>query len=170
MEIEATLSAISAAVPTAEARLFETATGPGIQVSPAGLVAALTFLREDPEQSYDMLTDLTCVDREATEGVYEIVYVLRSLERGTSVLIKAAVAADVAEVPTASGIWASANWAEREVWDMFGVRFSGHPDLRRILMYDEFEGHPLRKSYDYANRQPLVPERDPINHPWPKKR
>src|SRR5690242_421790 len=69
-------------------------------------------------------------------------------------------AGEGAEIETLSDIWASANWAERECWDMFGVRFSGHPDLRRILTYPEFEGHPLRKDYPADRIQPLVPYRE----------
>jgi len=65
-------------------------------------------------------------------------------------------------IPTAARLWKSALWAEREVWDMFGIRFADHPDLRRLLMYTEFVGHPLRKDYPLNQRQPLIPERDPI--------
>ena len=72
-------------------------------------------------------------------------------------------------MPSVSSLWKAANWLEREAWDMFGIRFADHPDLRRILMYEEFRGHPLRKDYPVAKRQPLVPERDPINNPWPKR-
>ena len=72
-------------------------------------------------------------------------------------------------VPSLAGLWQSANWAEREIWDMFGVRFEGHPNLKRILLYEEFVGHPLRKDYPYDRRQPLVDERDPIADPWPSR-
>jgi NADH-quinone oxidoreductase subunit C len=70
--------------------------------------------------------------------------------------IKAGVAEEAAILESMTDLWKSANWLEREVWDMFGIRFSGHPDLRRILLYPEFQGHPLRKDYPIRRRQPLV--------------
>ena len=77
--------------------------------------------------------------------------------------------ATIPRLPSATALWKAADWAEREVWDMFGVRFDGHPNLRRILMYEPFDGHPLQKSYAYDRRQPLVEERDPIANPWPSR-
>jgi NADH-quinone oxidoreductase subunit C len=76
---------------------------------------------------------------------------------------------DDAWAPSVSSLWKSGNWLEREVWDMFGIKFTDHPDLRRILMYEEFKGYPLRKDYPVNKRQPLVEERDPITNPWPKR-
>jgi NADH-quinone oxidoreductase subunit C len=72
------------------------------------------------------------------------------------VCIKVRVSEETAEVDSAVSLWPSANWMEREVWDLYGIRFRGHPDLRRLLLYEEFEGHPLRKDYPKERRQPLT--------------
>ncbi len=132
----------------------------------AGVLEALRALRDDPELSFDMLADLTAVDYLGREPRYEVVYQLNSLGRGHRLRVKAGVPGDDARIASATPVWNAALWAEREVWDLFGIRFDGHPDLRRILMYPEFEGHPLRKDYPVDRRQPLVPERDPIRQPW----
>jgi NADH-quinone oxidoreductase subunit C len=107
----------------------------------------------------DMLTDLTVVDYLGQTPRFEVVYHLYSVTHRHRLRVKVPVA-DATEsecwVDSATGLWQSANWAEREAWDLYGVRFRGHPDLRRILMYDEFKGHPLRKDYPQNARQPLV--------------
>jgi NADH-quinone oxidoreductase subunit C len=126
-------------------------------------------LRSDPEIGLDWLVDLTALDRlglELPEGAprFEVVYHLRSMKTGERLRLKAQV--DLPEdgsepvVDTIVDLWKSANWMEREVFDMFGIKFRGHPDLRRILMYEEFVGYPLRKDYPKEKRQPLV-RRDP---------
>ena len=127
-------------------------------------------LRDHPETRFDLLTDLTVVDYLGRIPRFEVVYQLYSVALNHRLRVKVPVPEDDPVVPTASGVWKSANWAEREAWDMFGVRFAGHPDLRRILMYPEFQGHPLRKDYPLNQRQPLVPERDPIARPWYPRR
>ena len=127
---------------------------------------ALRTLRDDPEIRCEQLSDLTVVDYRGRTPRFEVVYQLYSISGNHRLRVKVPVPEDDAVVPTASAIWKAANWAEREAWDMFGVRFAGHPDLRRILMYPEFVGHPLRKDYPVLQRQPLVPERDPIATPW----
>ena len=109
-------------------------------------------------------------DRRSTTWVatprFEVVYQLNSLAQHHRLRVKVPVPERRPEHRRASSpLWKSALWAEREVWDLFGIRFVGHPDLRRILMYPEFEGHPLRKDYPVNKRQPLVPERDPIARP-----
>ena len=128
-------------------------------VRPGAVRTALAALREAPFD-YAVLLDLTCVDRAAGEGRFELVYHLLSLSRGVRLRIKASVAAADPAVPSLVGLWKNADWLEREVFDMFGVRFEGHPDLRRILTYEGFEGHPLRKSYPWRLAQPRIPMKD----------
>ncbi|MEE9181222.1 MAG: NADH-quinone oxidoreductase subunit C, partial [candidate division NC10 bacterium] len=105
------------------------------------------FLKEDPDLRYDFLADLCGVDWWGKrEPRFEVVYHLYSIPRGDRIRLKVRVP-DETEVPTVTGVWLTANWHEREVFDMFGLRFAGHPDLRRILMPEDWEGHPLRKDY-----------------------
>jgi NADH-quinone oxidoreductase subunit C len=121
------------------------------------------FLKEDPRADMNMLMDLTAVDYPARSPRFEVVAHLYSLAKGHRLRLKARVGGndgEDAEIDTLTELWASAMWAERECWDLFGVRFKGHPDLRRILMYPEFEGHPLRKDYPADRIQPLVPYRE----------
>jgi NADH-quinone oxidoreductase subunit C len=89
-----------------------------------------------------------------------VVYHLYATGANQRLRIKARVAEEMAEIASVVGLYASANWMEREVFDLYGIRFDGHPDLRRILLYDEFEGHPLRKDYPKERRQPLVGPRN----------
>jgi NADH-quinone oxidoreductase subunit C len=126
-------------------------------------------LRDDPGFAFNLLVDLTAVDFLGREPRFEVVYHLYSLRLNHRLRVKIRVTEDEAWVPSVSSVWKAANWLEREVWDMFGIRFTDHPDLRRILMYEEFRGHPLRKDYRVDRRQPLVEERDPIANPWPKR-
>jgi NADH-quinone oxidoreductase subunit C len=130
------------------------------------LPAAFATLCYHAETRFEHLSDLTAVDYLGRRPRFEVIYQLYSISLNHRLRVKVPVGEEDPSVPTASGVWKSALWAERETWDMFGIRFSGHPDLRRILMYPEFEGHPLRKDYPLLQRQPLVLERDPIAHPW----
>ncbi|MDX2054315.1 MAG: NADH-quinone oxidoreductase subunit C [Polyangiaceae bacterium] len=125
--------------------------------------AVAEFLYSSPKAAMNMLTDLTVVDYPDREPRFEVVAHLLSLSLGHRLRIKARVgdeAGEGANIDTLTEIWASANWAEREAFDMFGVNFVGHPDLRRILMYPEFQGHALRKDYPADKIQPLVPYRE----------
>ncbi len=130
-------------------------------VDPGHWKAICTFLREDPALDFDMPVDLCGVDypsRGAT-GRMEVVMHLYSIARKHRIRLKARVGdedMDGAEIDSVTSIWPGMNWLEREVWDMSGVRFRGHPDLRRILMYPEFEGHPLQRTYPADRTQPLV--------------
>ncbi len=131
----------------------------------AAIHDALVFCRTDPALAFDMLSDLTAVDYLTFPGRedgprFDVVYHLYSVRHNHRVRVKARVPEDDAVVPTAVPVWPIANWFEREVWDMFGIRFEGHPDLRRLLLYEEFEGHPLRKDYPVTRRQPLIGPRN----------
>jgi NADH-quinone oxidoreductase subunit C len=125
-------------------------------VPPGKIVEVSRFLKEDPELDYNVLIDITAVDYMPRDPRFEVVYHYLSLAKLHRVRVKVPVPADGTEVPSLTGLWCAADWLEREVWDMFGIRFSGHPDLRRILMYEGFEGHPLRKDYPIKKRQPLI--------------
>jgi NADH-quinone oxidoreductase subunit C len=124
------------------------------------------LLFSDPSAKMNMLVDLTAVDFPDRDPRFEVVSHLLSLEKGHRLRLKAMVGdpdGDDAEIATLTDLWASANWLEREAWDLMGIRFKGHPDLRRILMYPEFVGHPLRKDYPAEKIQPLVQYRDVDN-------
>ena len=166
MEVAA---AIAAAVPGSGAVGYESAGLPFVVVAPSSIRDVLCFLRDDPAQVFAALIDITAVDRTPAEGAIEVVYVLRAPSRGAKIVVKAKVPTEAPHLPSVTSLWNAADWAEREVYDMFGVRFDGHPNLKRILMYEPFEGHPLRKSYPYDRRQPLLEERDPIANPWPSR-
>jgi len=119
----------------------------------------LSFLKTDAELAFELLVDITAVDWFPREPRFEVVYHLLSLSTRRRIRIKTDVPSDDPRLASATPLWGVANWLEREVWDMFGIRFDGHPDLRRILMYEEFEGHPLRKDYPIRKRQPLLEPR-----------
>jgi NADH-quinone oxidoreductase subunit C len=131
-------------------------------VDPAQWKAIGKFLREDPALDFDLPVDLCGVDYPNRLPRMEVVMHLYSISRHHRVRIKARVGdedMDGAELDSLVSIWPGFNWLEREVFDMSGVRFRGHPDLRRILMYPEFEGHPLQRTYPADRTQPLVPYR-----------
>jgi len=132
-------------------------------LKPSAWKAAHSFLFHDPRAKCDMLVDLTVVDFPDREPRFEIVSHVYSLSLGHRLRVKTRVGdaeGDDAEAESLTSLWGSANWMEREAYDMFGVRFAGHPDLRRILLYPEFIGHPLRKDYPADRIQPLVPFRE----------
>ena len=120
------------------------------------------FLRDDARMSFDMFVDLCGVDYPDRLPRFEVVLHLYSIARRHRLRLKARVGDDEgegAELDTVTDVWVGASWFEREAYDLVGVTFRGHPDLRRILMYPEFEGHPLRKDYPATRTQPLVPYR-----------
>lgn len=123
-------------------------------------------LRDRPEFAFNFLMDVTAVDYLGQSPRFAVVYHLYSLPQNHRLRVKIRVVETDAWVHSLTPLWKLANWAERECWDMMGIRFVGHPDPRRILMYEEFVGHPLRRDYPVNKRQPLVPERDPIETGW----
>jgi len=120
------------------------------------------FLRDDSRMAFDMPVDLCGVDYPERTPRFEVVLHLYSVSKRQRLRLKARVGdaeGESAEIDTVADVWVGVNWYERETYDLMGISFKGHPDLRRILMYPEFEGHPLRKDYPANKAQPLVPYR-----------
>jgi NADH-quinone oxidoreductase subunit C len=156
MQSAAIIEALSRAFPGSTGRIeaVESRDGmPTIVVPREILVETAQALRDDPALRFAVLADIVPVDYHPREPRYEILYLLVCL--GTSgfgdtpkrLRLKVRVPHDDARVPSVSGVWTAANWAEREGYDLFGLHFDGHPDLRRILMPDDWEGFPMRKDY-----------------------
>lgn len=137
-------------------------------VKPEGLLGVAKYLKY--QERFEMLMDLTAVDFGSAPGStdwssirgsgphkrFEMVYHFYSLSMNKRIRLKVPVDEFACEVDSLTPLWKSADWYEREVWDMFGIRFLGHPNLKRLLMYEKFEGHPLRKDYPVNKRQPLA--------------
>ena len=123
------------------------------RVPRGSLLETLTLLKSDG--GFDMLVDITCVDylhyRDATDR-FGLVYLLTNTSDNERVTLRVMLGEHDPVVPSAVGLWEGANWLEREVWDMFGIKFAGHPDLRRILLPEAFASHPLRKDYPLQGR------------------
>jgi NADH/F420H2 dehydrogenase subunit C len=136
-----------------------------LTIRPADLIEVATFLRDEPELDFTMLMDLGGVDYldygDDREWRYEVAYQFYSISKNHRFRIKVAVEDESVQVPTLHSLWRNANWMEREVYDQFGVVFSGHKNLRRILNHEDFVGHPLRKDYPINRRQRLS---RPIEH------
>lgn len=135
---------------------------PAFNVAPSELTGLLKHLRD--EHGFDFLVDVTAIDwAEGAVPRFEVVHHLLSSARGAYVRVVAACAdAAAPSVPSAAGLWPAADWHERETYDMFGIRFEGHPDLRRILMWDEFPHHPLRKEFPLAGVETEYPAKDVV--------
>lgn len=116
------------------------------------IVEICRFLHDDPELAFDHITDVTAVDYPNDEERFEVVYHFYSIPKNHRIRLKARVREEDCAIDSVTGIWQGANFMEREVYDLMGIRFNGHPDLRRILLTDDFEGHPLRKDYPVEGR------------------
>ncbi|HKW88635.1 MAG TPA: NADH-quinone oxidoreductase subunit C [Candidatus Acidoferrales bacterium] len=111
------------------------------------LVRVAEFLKTDADLAYEFLSDITAVDRFPVEPRFEVNYHLTSLKHRARLRLQVKVTTKDANIATVTTVWPTANWLEREIFDLMGVRFGGHPDLKRILMPDDWEGHPHRKDY-----------------------
>jgi NADH-quinone oxidoreductase subunit C len=132
------------------------ASGSALLVAPESIADVCRFLREDPQQDYDLLSSLSAVDY---VEFFEIVYHLTSIARNASAVLKARVYGRKAPtLPSVTGVWQGANLQEREAFDLMGVTFAGHPNLKRMLTWEGFQGHPLRRDY-------LEP---PLPYTWPQ--
>jgi NADH-quinone oxidoreductase subunit C len=138
-----------------------------ISIVPADRLDVGRTLRTDPSLAFDVLMDHTVVDydvhpdQRGTDCRFELVDHFFASRTGWRLRLKCRVPEDAPEAPSLCSQYGSANWMEREAWDLYGVRYAGHPDLRRILLYPEFVGHPLRKDYDKLKEQPLFTPRYP---------
>ena len=126
-----------------------------LTVEKINIVAILTALKEHPETDYALVSDIFGVDLLGFEREprFEVVYSLYSLKTHRRIVIKAQVSEDEPTIDTVSGVYLSANWAEREIFDLFGIEFNNHPDMRRILMPDDWVGHPLRKDFPLGGEE-----------------
>jgi NADH-quinone oxidoreductase subunit C len=116
-----------------------------VEVDPAGIVDVCRYLKHD--EKFVRLAAVTAVDRYPMEPRFEIVYLLHSIERNLRLRLKCRLGGEQPEIDSVTEIWVGANWYERETYDLFGIHFRNHPDLTRIMMPDQWEGHPLRKDF-----------------------
>jgi NADH-quinone oxidoreductase subunit C len=144
MDAQAIIDSLTPLVPGATFEAVPSVDFATMYVSGEQLVATCQALRDS--LNFEVLVEVTCADYLPRVPRYEVVYHLLSVAKRVRVRLKARVAAD-GTLPTVQGVYPSAGWLEREVWDMFGIVFDNHPDLRRLLMPEDWEGHPQRKDY-----------------------
>ena len=130
-------------------------------VSKVKVVEILRFLRDTKGLEFGMMIDLAGADYPGRAERFEVVYHLYSLVTHKRIRLKVRLAESDLSLPSIDSLYKAANWFEREAFDMFGIRFEGHPNLKRILTFEEFEGHPLRKDYP-VNKRPKIPTPDPL--------
>lgn len=118
------------------------------------------YAKEEPSLAFNMAPYITAVDYLGQEPRFEVVYNLLSTVHNHRLRLRVKVPESDLSLPTVTSVWRGADWFERYCYDFYGMKFTGHPDMRRLLMYDEFVGHPLRKDYPLKGRQPLIPERE----------
>ncbi len=124
-----------------------------LYVGQGDLFDTLRTLRDHPSLKCALLSEITAVDYLPREPRFEVIYILVSLTHRLRIRLKVRLAGDAAHLPTVTPLWLGANWLEREVWDLFGIAFDGHPNPRRLLMPEDWDGHPLRKDYPVQLRK-----------------
>jgi NADH-quinone oxidoreductase subunit C len=147
VDAAAILTALQALLPGVPCDLVPAPDRPTLAVPREHLPAVALALRDAPGLRFEVLTEVTAVDWWPAEPRFQVVYHLLSPSDLHLLRLVVRVPGDDPHVPTVCGVWASADWLEREVWDLFGIVFEGHPDLRRLMMPEDWEGHPLRKDY-----------------------
>ena len=164
--VPAFITAMQAALPGAVAALSYYLGDWTVIVPPDQIIAAATYLRDTPEARFDYCSDLTATDWPPRAERFDVIYLLYSTRHRHRVRVKVKLA-EHQPLPSVTGVWLAANWLEREVYDMFGVNFTGHPDRRRILMPEDWQGFPQRKDYPLEGPGELLME-NPID--WLKLR
>jgi NADH-quinone oxidoreductase subunit C len=147
MDASTIVSTVQAALPGAAIEVGAATDQPTLVVAREQLLEVCRILRDDAALDFRLLAEVTAVDWWPKEPRFEVIYHLASLDKRARLRLKVRVRGDEAHVPTVLPIWPSAGWLEREVWDLMGIAFDGHPDLRRVLMPEDWEGHPQRKDY-----------------------
>ena len=153
MDSQAIITTLAGFVPGAAYEAGASVDFATIYVPADRLLETSSALRDTPSLRFTALVEITVADYFPRDPRFEVVYHLLSIPNRQRLRLKVRVG-ETGSVPTVQGVWPSAGWLEREVWDMFGVGFDGHPDLRRLLMPDDWEGHPLRKDYPVQIRKP----------------
>lgn len=128
-----------------------------VQVRKSSLLKVGEFLKDDPDLAFDLIVDLLGVDMYRPEGRFEVVYNLYSLKNNKYLRLKIVVEEDDCIAPSVTSIWSGADWHERETYDMFGIKFTGHPDLRRMYMPEEYQYFPLRKDFPLMGIPDSIP-------------
>ncbi|MCZ6645857.1 MAG: NADH-quinone oxidoreductase subunit C [SAR324 cluster bacterium] len=130
-----------------------------VSIKRAGMLELFLFLKDDPRCKFDMMIDLTAVDYLPRSPRFEMVYHFKSSPLHHRLRVKIPLEESACQVDSIEPLWVAADWYERECWEMYGIDFQGHPNLKFLLRYEGFQGHPLRKDYDKLLMQPLVPMR-----------
>jgi len=156
MTHDSAVASLKAAFPTDVTGTAEFRHEQTVAVTKSSLASVLQHCKES--LGFDGLVDITTIDQSGRDPRFEVVYELYSYTANLSLRIKSATSEDDAEFPSATAIWPGANWHEREAYDMMGIRFAGHPDLRRILMWEGYPFFPLRKEFPLAGKESEMPD------------